>query len=124
MEILGSKPVWGAAADWAVATGVFTAVFGFSEQALLGSDGDRFCTGSCPLAAGGRCDPQVAHRFGCYEAERWDGQFVYYCPGSLIFVATLAYEAGLPSYGLVSGPNRPLTRRTRTSSTWSSAWSG
>ncbi|MCL2463707.1 MAG: helix-turn-helix domain-containing protein [Micrococcales bacterium] len=91
------------AADWAAATGISAAVFGFAERALVRVAG--FCPAGCPLAAAGRCDAQVAHRFGCYEAERWDGQYIYYCPASLIFVATLVCEGdGTPSHGVVAGP--------------------
>ena len=92
------------AADWAVATSVETAVFGLRERALLGGAQALFCLATCPLAADGRCDPRVAHQFGCYEAERWGGQFIFYCPASLVFVATLVYEQGVPSHGLVAGP--------------------
>jgi AraC-like DNA-binding protein len=78
-----------------------TLVFGFAERALLGGAG--FCA-ACPWALSGRCDPAVAHRFGCYQAERWDGQYVYYCPVSFTFVATLVDEDGRPGHGLVAGP--------------------
>jgi AraC-like DNA-binding protein len=104
MSDLTSPTAQGAAADWAASTGLSTAVFDFAERALLGGVGDGFCARQCPMAADGRCDPQVAHRFGSYEAERWDGQYIYYCPASLIFVATLVYEGGPPSQGLVAGP--------------------
>lgn len=92
------------AADWSAATGVSTLVFEFAERALVDVPEHSFCTASCPLAVRGECDPQVAHRFGSYEAERWDGVFIYYCPLSLIFVAALLYEAGLPVHSLVTGP--------------------
>jgi len=92
-----------AAVDLTVATGVFTGVFGFSERTLLPHETVSFCDG-CPLAAQGGCDPQVAHRFGCYEAERWSGQYIYYCPASLVFVATLVCEQGIPACGMVMGP--------------------
>ena len=91
-----------AAADWGVAAGVGTAVFGFSERGFVGT-GQRFCQ-SCALVAQGRCDPPVAHRFGCYEAERWSGQYIYYCPASLVFIATLVSERDIPVYGVVAGP--------------------
>lgn len=92
-----------AAADLTLATGVFTGVFGFSERTMLPHDDLSFCDG-CPLAAQAGCDPQVAHRFGCYEAERWFGQYIYYCPASLVFVATLIWEKSNPVCGLVMGP--------------------
>ena len=104
MSALTDESTHRTAADWASATGVSTAVFDYAERALLQGAEGSFCTAGCPLAAGGRCDPQVAHRFGCYEAERWDGQYIYYCPASLIFVATLVLEGGRPERGIVAGP--------------------
>ncbi|MDR1711474.1 MAG: helix-turn-helix domain-containing protein [Propionibacteriaceae bacterium] len=93
-----------AAADWTAVSGVSTCVFGFAERGLIGGTDGHFCTVSCPLAADGTCDPQVAHRFGSYEAERWGGEYIYYCPASLVFAATLTWEDGLPTHGLVCGP--------------------
>ncbi|MDI9628089.1 MAG: AraC family transcriptional regulator [Acidobacteriota bacterium] len=93
-----------AATDWAAATCVGTMIFDFQERALLPDSRTQFCASRCPMVGNGGCDPELAHRFGCYEAERWEDQFVYYCPASLVFVATLIREQGLPSYGLVTGP--------------------
>ena len=92
------------AADWAAFSGVCVVVFGFGERAILSGSDSCFCTKRCPMGIDGRCDQQVAHRFGCYEAERWDGQYIYYCPASLVFVATLIYSRNMPSQGLVVGP--------------------
>ncbi len=44
------------------------------------------------------------HLYGCYEAERWGGKYIYYCPAGLIFIASpLADENGLCG-GIVVGP--------------------
>jgi AraC-like DNA-binding protein len=101
MQSPNDADVLAVAADWGSATGVPTDVFDFSGHALL-DDSRCFCFTSCPMA--GVCDPQAAHRFGCYEAERWEGEYVYYCPASLAFVATLVREGGRSVYGLVAGP--------------------
>jgi len=93
-----------AAADWAAVSGVSTALFDFLDRTLQLDADEHFCAATCPLRADGRCDPNVAHQFGCYEAERWEGQYIYYCPASLVFVATLTFERGLPRHGLVTGP--------------------
>jgi len=92
------------AVDWTASSGVGSGVFGFGERTLLPGAENSFCVNLCPLGSDSRCDPQVAHRFGCYEAERWDGQYIYYCPASLVFVATLIYARNLPNHGLVAGP--------------------
>lgn len=103
MEVLTSELTSQTAADWAAATGVATSVYSFGAHALV-DPGDSFCATRCELRSAGECDPEVAHRFGCYEAERWEGQYIYYCPASLVFVATLSYEDEVPSHGLVAGP--------------------
>ena len=86
------------ASDFGVATGMITAVFGFSERDFLPGAVNPFCE-DCPL-----CDGRTAHRYGCYEAERWDGQYIYYCPASLVFISTLIYENAAPVTALVAGP--------------------
>ncbi|MDR1892492.1 MAG: helix-turn-helix domain-containing protein [Oscillospiraceae bacterium] len=86
------------ASDFSGATGMSTAVFGFSERDFLPGAVNPFC-GNCPL-----CDGRTSHHYGCYEAERWDGQYIYYCPASLVFVSTLIYENAAPVTALVSGP--------------------
>jgi len=92
-----------ASEDLTDASGIFTGVFGFSERTLLPHNTESFCD-NCPLSAAGQCDPNVAHRYGCYEAERWSGQYIYYCPTSLVFIATLVREQDVPVCGLVMGP--------------------
>ena len=43
--------------------------------------------------------------YGCSEAYRWNGKYVYYCPEGFVFLAaSLAGEAGTLSGGLVFGP--------------------
>ena len=103
METSGTR-CWAVANDWAAVSRVAAALFDFLDRTLQLDADKHFCTASCPLRADGRCDPNVAHQFGCYEAERWEGQYIYYCPASLVFVATLTYELGLARHGLVAGP--------------------
>jgi AraC-like DNA-binding protein len=91
------------ATAWAEATGVPALVFGFAQRALIGTSEACLCR-ACPVAEEGRCDPAIAHQFGCYEAESRGGQRVYYCPAGLGFVATLVFEGEFPACGLVSGP--------------------
>lgn len=43
--------------------------------------------------------------YGCNEAHRWNGKYVYYCPMGLVFVAaSLSNETGSVAGGLVLGP--------------------
>lgn len=61
----------------------------------------RFCT-ICPYAHKNEVN---THLYGLNEAYRWDGQFIYYCPMALIFVAvTVLDEAGELDGGMIAGP--------------------
>lgn len=79
-------------------SGVQTAVFDFISHAFLPEKNCAYCA-DCRF-----CDYHTAHRYGCFEAERWDGLFIYHCPAGLTFIATLAYEQERAAYGLISGP--------------------
>lgn len=51
------------------------------------------------------CDEIQTHLYGSYEAERWDGKYIYYCPRNLVFIATSLRETGAPpQYALITGP--------------------
>ena len=53
----------------------------------------------------GRCDYRSTHLYGCYEAQRWDNRYIYYCPAGYIFVAvTLLNEVHMAQTGLIAGP--------------------
>ena len=47
---------------------------------------------------------QRTHLYGCYEAERWGGKYIYYCPMGMIFLANVVRSAGDTEAGLVTGP--------------------
>ena len=62
-----------------------------------------FCK-DCELHKSGRCDFATAHTYGCFEAVRWNGLYVYHCPLSLTFIATAVYDEKRAAYALVGGP--------------------
>ncbi len=64
----------------------------------------RFCVQVCPLNTKS-CNCAYTHRYGCYEADRWGGRYVYYCPFGLIFIAANCRptEPSGKSY-LITGP--------------------
>ncbi|MDR3314049.1 MAG: helix-turn-helix domain-containing protein [Oscillospiraceae bacterium] len=105
MERTLADGVTGNAVDLSAALGVFVRVFCFEERAFLPGSAEDFCL-RCPLACGDAavCDSLLAHRFGCYEAVRWHGEYIYYCPAGLIFVATLVAQNGRPALAFVTGP--------------------
>ncbi|HML48317.1 MAG TPA: PocR ligand-binding domain-containing protein, partial [Clostridia bacterium] len=65
---------------------------------------DDFC------ARCNQCRALSAYQYGCHEAYRWNGQYVYYCPLSLTFVASrvadspVSEENGNLVGGIVLGP--------------------
>ena len=51
------------------------------------------------------CDAYTTHLYGAYEAERWDGKYIYYCPRGLVFLATPPIITGTAmEYCIVTGP--------------------
>lgn len=78
-------------------------VFEFSSRAFVPEASSSFCK-KCSLAESGGCDSRTAHTYGCFEAERWNGLYIYYCPMSLAFLATVVFEARRAAYALVAGP--------------------
>jgi len=52
-----------------------------------------------------QCRALNAYQYGCHEAYRWNGQYVYYCPLSLTFIASpVSDESGNLVGGIVLGP--------------------
>ncbi len=51
------------------------------------------------------CEPLNTCLYGCHEAYRWNGKYIYYCPMGMIFVASsVSDEQGKLAAGLVAGP--------------------
>ena len=51
------------------------------------------------------CNASVTHLYGAYEAERWDGKYIYYCPRGLVFIATPPHIDGAAmEYCIIIGP--------------------
>lgn len=64
-------------------------------------DEDSFCT-YCHRE---NCTALNTCLYGCHEAYRWNGKYIYYCPMGMIFVASsISDEYGRLSAGLVAGP--------------------
>ena len=52
-----------------------------------------------------KCNAYNTHLYGAYEAERWDGKYIYYCPRGLAFIATPPLCLGeCMEYCLITGP--------------------
>jgi two-component system response regulator YesN len=50
-------------------------------------------------------DELQTHLYGCHEAHRWNGKYIYYCPLGLTFIAaSISGSSGALTGGLVLGP--------------------
>ncbi|MDR0814020.1 MAG: helix-turn-helix domain-containing protein [Oscillospiraceae bacterium] len=49
-------------------------------------------------------DELASHMYGCCEAHRWNGKYIYYCPLGLTFIAASIANTGMLTGGLVLGP--------------------
>ena len=83
--------------------GVDCAVFDFFNHGFVLGAPCLFCDG-CAYFKNGRCDYSKTHRYGCFEAVRWNGLYIYYCPMSLAFSATVVFDDVQPVYAIIAGP--------------------
>lgn len=59
----------------------------------------------CALQDSPQCDAYLTHLYGAYEAERWDGKYIYYCPRGMVFIATPPLQQGESiAYCIITGP--------------------
>ena len=70
-------------------TGVHTTLLDLSAKSFLRPPYHNTCAlqSTC-------CTAYLTHLYGAYEAERWDGKYIYYCPRGLVFIATPAASVG------------------------------
>lgn len=54
---------------------------------------------------GGACTASCTHLFGAYEAQRWEGKYLYYCPRGLVFFAAIPYAPeAVIEHCMIAGP--------------------
>ena len=59
----------------------------------------------CAHCTFGKNKGLTTHLYGCHEAHRWNGKYIYYCPLGLTFVAaSLSDSKGAVAGGIVIGP--------------------
>lgn len=59
----------------------------------------------CDICLHPKCDGMNVFLYGCHEAYRWDGMYIYHCPMGLILVASsISSEEGELVGGIVAGP--------------------
>lgn len=83
-------------------SGVSGCVLSAVQRAFLySSNTPRFCEG-CTFS---RCNELNTHLYGCNEAYRWNGQYIYYCPLGLVFTASsVSGDTGDMEGGIIMGP--------------------
>ena len=73
------------------------------EVLLLGDDAKDRC--QMQVYCERPCDRQQACRYGCSEAYRWGGRYIYYCrEGATFIAASVSNERGELIGGLILGP--------------------
>ena len=81
-------------------TGVHTTLLDLSAKTFLKPPFHS----DCALQSTG-CNAYLTHLYGAYEAARWDGKYIYYCPRGLVFIATPPLMTGAAmEYCLITGP--------------------
>ncbi|MCF0121290.1 MAG: AraC family transcriptional regulator [Oscillospiraceae bacterium] len=59
----------------------------------------------CAHCTYNKTDELTTHLYGCNEAHRWNGRYIYYCPLGLVFIAaSISSKTGDLCGGLVLGP--------------------
>lgn len=82
-------------------TGVHTALLDLTAQQFSRPSYHTNCT----LQTGADCNAYLTHLYGAYEAERWDGKYIYYCPRGMTFIATPPLITGeAMEYCIIIGP--------------------
>ena len=63
----------------------------------------QFCERLCQLT-GKQNDCRQVHLYGCYQAERFGGRYIYFCPAGMAYAASPLMVDDLLVGGLVAGP--------------------
>jgi len=74
-----------AAAQFQEATGVTCIVTGVDGRSLAGEvdrPGCEFCRTTVKMGLKAKQDCSSVHRYGAYQAERFGGRYVYFCPAA------------------------------------------
>ena len=83
-----------------VITGIECCVVEESGSGLLPN---LYCNNSCHLK-NEQCDGIKPHLYGCDEAHRWDGEYIYYCPAGFAFTANSIYKKDSFYGAFITGP--------------------
>lgn len=68
------------------------------------NEGACLCCNALAACGGAAADCHAVHRYGTYQAERFGGQYIYFCANSLLHWAVPYSVAGETHYVLIGGP--------------------
>ncbi|HCA30957.1 MAG TPA: hypothetical protein DEP23_16075 [Ruminococcaceae bacterium] len=90
------------AAHLSALCGIPAYVLSVLQRILINQDKTPAFCDECTCS---RCDAMNTHLYGCNEAYRWNGKYIYYCPLGLVFVASsVSDDSGNLVGGIVMGP--------------------
>ena len=78
-------------------------IFSMDTRTFSGGSVPKFCE-VCEYSKKNLCTFTNVHLYGCYEADRWGGKYIYFCPCGLAFCAASVYEETELCGGVVTGP--------------------
>ena len=94
-------------ANYARATGTECTIIGTRGESLYEPCGNSgkcvFCT-SIQAASKKKTDCASVHLYGSYQAERFDGKYVFFCPMGLVHWASPIVNSGVMRGALIGGP--------------------
>lgn len=82
-------------------TGIEGCVIQSEDESAPAPECARGIPSFCEGCKSERCQAQHTHLYGLSEAERWSGEYVYYCPMGLLFAAAAVCDE---DSGLLGGP--------------------
>ncbi len=79
-------------------------VFDVLDRKLYPED-KSYCGDCCHMGNCGECVRENVFLYGSYEADRWSGRYIFYCPAGYIFIATSLDEKDrFTKDTLITGP--------------------
>ncbi|HNX15322.1 MAG TPA: AraC family transcriptional regulator [Oscillospiraceae bacterium] len=88
-----------------VLSGVPVRVFDTYNRVFIDQSTDERKKFFCSFCGNPKCNPENTHFYGCNEAYRWNGKYIYYCPIGLVFCASsVTDDSGKMLAGMIAGP--------------------
>ncbi len=89
--------------QFSIATGVNCFCLSPEKKACFADSGCKFCK-TLNGITGNPIECHEALLYGSYQAERFGGKYIFYCPMGLVYFASVLYYEGLVYGALIGGP--------------------